>query len=66
MSLTFRQGGKGVLFYNYGYNLSNGNDITIAVLFLHAVPSKGYLEYLDIGNLLTSVTNLSLFFFFSQ
>lgn len=63
MNLTFWQGGKGVVLYSYGYNLSNGNDITSAVLFLHVLHNKGNLEYLQIGNLLTSV-KISAFFFF--
>lgn len=63
MNLTFRQGGEGVILYNYGYNLSHVNGITSAVLFLHALPNKSNLEYFDIGNLLTCVENLMPFFF---
>lgn len=55
LNLTFWQGGKGVVLYSYGYNLSYVNDITSAVLFLHVLHNKGNLEYLQIGNLLTSV-----------
>ena len=62
MNLTFQQGGKGVVLYSYGYNLSNVNDIISAMLFLHVLPNKGNMEYLVIGNVLTSVANLSLFF----
>lgn len=61
MSLTFRQGGKAVVLCSYGYNLSNVNDVTSSVLFLHALAGKGNLEYLNIGNLWTTVAKLSLF-----
>lgn len=64
MNLTFRQGGKGVVLYSYGCNLSNVNDIISAMLFLHVLPNKGNMDYLVFGNVLTSVANLSLFFFF--
>lgn len=62
MNLTFRQGGKDVVLYSYGYNLSNVNDITSAVLFLHALPNKGNLEYLALETY-SPLLQISAFFF---
>lgn len=50
MNITFQQGGKGGVLYSYRYNLADVNDITSVMLFLHALPNKGNLEYLDVGN----------------
>lgn len=39
MKLIFQEGGKGFVLYSYGSNLSDVNDITSAMLFMH-YPTK--------------------------